>query len=212
MKASDRTSRIAAMAVFAVAALYWAFIDAPEMGHSHGLLMSHRTFSCAVLIIALAVAARLYERNRDRIGLQERRVFATSYVIGANLLAVALLSLESLDYFERGRAVERWDSAEAAQLENKKQLALSALWTLYGTATMIAGALWRSIVLRWMALALLGATIVKVFLVDLASLRDVYRIISFVVLGAILLVVSFLYQRSRQRTDRDQAPTPAATD
>jgi len=50
-----------------------------------------------------------------------------------------------------------------------------------------------------MALLLLGLTIFKVFLFDLSSLEKLYRIISFIVLGAILLAVSFLYQRYRQR-------------
>ena len=50
-----------------------------------------------------------------------------------------------------------------------------------------------------MPLLLLGVTIVKVFLVDLSSLDQIYRVISFVVLGAILLAVSFLYQRAQKR-------------
>ena len=57
----------------------------------------------------------------------------------------------------------------------------------------------RSKLLRVMALLLLGLTIFKVFLFDLSSLEKLYRIISFIVLGAILLAVSFLYQRYRQR-------------
>ena len=55
--------------------------------------------------------------------------------------------------------------------------------------------------LRLMALMLLGLTIFKVFLLDLSSLEKLYRIISFIVLGVILLAVSFLYQRLRQRTE-----------
>jgi uncharacterized membrane protein len=42
-------------------------------------------------------------------------------------------------------------------------------------------------------------TTLKVFLFDLSSLDKVYRIISFIVLGAILLAVSFLYQQRQQR-------------
>ena len=57
----------------------------------------------------------------------------------------------------------------------------------------------RSKLLRMMALGLLGLTIFKVFLFDLSSLEKLYRIISFIVLGAILLAVSYLYQRYRQR-------------
>ena len=49
-----------------------------------------------------------------------------------------------------------------------------------------------------MGLALLSLTVLKVFLWDLSSLDRVYRIISFIMLGAILLVVSYFYQRSQQ--------------
>ena len=50
---------------------------------------------------------------------------------------------------------------------------------------------------RVMALALLSVTTLKVFVWDLSSLDRIYRIISFVMLGAILLVVSYFYQRSQ---------------
>jgi uncharacterized membrane protein len=42
---------------------------------------------------------------------------------------------------------------------------------------------------------LLAITIGKVFLVDVSQLSQGYRILSFLGLGALLLAVSFLYQR-----------------
>jgi uncharacterized membrane protein len=41
---------------------------------------------------------------------------------------------------------------------------------------------------------LFGIALIKVFVVDLETLGGVYRIAGFVVVGLILLVVSFLYQ------------------
>jgi uncharacterized membrane protein len=52
--------------------------------------------------------------------------------------------------------------------------------------------------LRLMALLLLTATTFKVFFLDLAALEKFYRIVSFLVLGAILLAVSFLYQQKQR--------------
>ena len=72
------------------------------------------------------------------------------------------------------------------------------MWTIYGGTLLMTGIVRRSQLLRVMALVLLGLTIAKVFLFDLAALERFYRIISFIVLGAILLAVSFLYQQ-RQR-------------
>ena len=63
---------------------------------------------------------------------------------------------------------------------------------------LAVGIVRRQRLLRIMALLLLGVTIFKVFIFDLASLDQVYRMISFIVLGLILLAVSFLYQRLRQ--------------
>jgi uncharacterized membrane protein len=48
--------------------------------------------------------------------------------------------------------------------------------------------------IRYFAIALFGIALIKVFLVDLETLGGVYRIAGFVVVGLILLVVSFLYQ------------------
>jgi uncharacterized membrane protein len=48
-------------------------------------------------------------------------------------------------------------------------------------------------------IGLFALMLVKVFLVDLSRLDAVYRILSFVVLGGVLVLVSFLYTRYRER-------------
>ena len=55
--------------------------------------------------------------------------------------------------------------------------------------------------MRYAAIALFGLTVAKVLLFDLNFLELVYRIISLVVSGLILLAVSYLYQRHRNRID-----------
>jgi uncharacterized membrane protein len=57
----------------------------------------------------------------------------------------------------------------------------------------------RSVAARLMALALFGVTILKVFLVDLAHLETIYRVVSFIGLGVILIAVSLAYTRFRTR-------------
>jgi uncharacterized membrane protein len=60
---------------------------------------------------------------------------------------------------------------------------------------MIIG-FWRaSAFVRWQALVLIAFTIVKVFIYDTSELDQVYRILSFVALGVLLLAISFAYQR-----------------
>jgi uncharacterized membrane protein len=60
----------------------------------------------------------------------------------------------------------------------------------------------RTQLLRVMALVLLALTTLKVFFWDLSSLDRVYRVVSFIVLGAILLAVSYLYQKSQRQQQR----------
>jgi len=82
----------------------------------------------------------------------------------------------------------------------RTQVGLSVLWTLYAAAVLAWGFLRRSAPLRYGALGLLGLTIFKVFVVDLASVKTLYRMLSFLLLGVVLLFVGFLYQRmSRER-------------
>lgn len=71
----------------------------------------------------------------------------------------------------------------------------SAAWMVYGAALMIAGFRHHNSFVRWLALALLGITVLKVFLYDMNELQRVYRIVSFIALGVLLLAISFVYQK-----------------
>ena len=66
---------------------------------------------------------------------------------------------------------------------------------LYGAALMIVGFRRRAPFLRWLSLGLLAITVGKVFLYDLSALQRVYRILSFIGLGVLLLAISFAYQK-----------------
>jgi uncharacterized membrane protein len=66
---------------------------------------------------------------------------------------------------------------------------------LFG-AVLLALGFWRhSAFLRWQALVLLAATVIKVFVGDASALSSGYRILSFLALGVLLLAVSYAYQR-----------------
>jgi uncharacterized membrane protein len=88
-------------------------------------------------------------------------------------------------------------------IRQQGQALLSGLWALVGVGALLAGLTQDRRALRIGALSLLGITIVKVFLFDLASLTSIYRVMSFVALGVLLLAAAFAWQRIRPR-----APTP----
>ena len=49
--------------------------------------------------------------------------------------------------------------------------------------------------LRITALVLFGCTLIKLFLSDIQDIAPAGKIIAFILLGALLLVISFMYQR-----------------
>ena len=71
-----------------------------------------------------------------------------------------------------------------------------------GVALLAAGFPLRERVLRLQGLVLLLACILKLFLYDLRNLETIYRILSFVALGLILLAVSWVYTRFREHLRR----------
>jgi uncharacterized membrane protein len=102
------------------------------------------------------------------------------------------------------RAARRAGLADAvADIGLRLEIGLSVLWTLYAAATMAWGFIRSSAPLRGAALALFGLTVLKVFSVDLATVNTVYRIVSFLVLGVVLVTVGYLYQRSRRAPARE---------
>ena len=86
----------------------------------------------------------------------------------------------------------------ATELRWRTQIGLSVLWTVYAAVALAWGFVRSSAALRYAALALFGLTVIKVFAVDLAAVKTAYRILSFLVLGIVLLLVSLAYQKARR--------------
>ncbi len=76
-----------------------------------------------------------------------------------------------------------------------KLVALSIYFSIYASAAVALGFVVRSAGLRYFGLALFALTLAKVGLVDLSHASTGYRFLSFIGLGALLLVTSVLYGR-----------------
>jgi hypothetical protein len=73
--------------------------------------------------------------------------------------------------------------------------AVSAFWALVGVVLLHAGLVRGRRVLRTAGFTALGITLVKIFAYDLAALPAATRSVSFLAVGALLLVAGFFYQR-----------------
>lgn len=76
-----------------------------------------------------------------------------------------------------------------------QQLAYSFGWLIYAMLMLAVGIQWKAPRARWAALALFVMTSVKIFFMDLWRLGSLYRVASFIGLAAVLILVSFLYQK-----------------
>lgn len=79
---------------------------------------------------------------------------------------------------------------------------LTVAWGIEGVTLLVAGFPLRDRVLRLSGLALLMSCILKLFLWDLRHLDTLPRIFSFIVLGLILVGVSWIYTRFREHVER----------
>jgi uncharacterized membrane protein len=75
----------------------------------------------------------------------------------------------------------------------------SVLWSVFAIGLMLVGVWKRRKVYRLSAISLLIVTVLKVLAVDTAEVSTPYRILSCLVLGVILVAVSFLYYRFSER-------------
>jgi len=144
----------------------------------------------AVMIASLGVALWAARTHETDVAEPERTEIGI-LAVAINMYALIALSLEFWDYF--AKAGGGTDAALA------QHVSLSVLWTLYATLLLFFGVQKKSALLRWQSLALFGLVVGKVFLYDLSFLDRGYRILSFFVLGAVLLGVSFSYTRKLAR-------------
>ncbi|MDX2049542.1 MAG: DUF2339 domain-containing protein [Chitinophagaceae bacterium] len=79
--------------------------------------------------------------------------------------------------------------------DNQYKLSLSIIWGFYALFLIVAGIWKKRKHLRIGAIVLFAATLIKLFIYDLAGSNTITKTISFISLGVILLLVSYLYNR-----------------
>ena len=161
-------------------------------------LLNERFLTLALCAACFLAAFLFAGRAEVELEIAETRIYY-AFAIAANLCFLAALSLDVWDLY--GRMPSLGIDRGLAQ-----NLALSVLWLVYALALLAVGVIKDSAAPRWQALALLGAVIVKVFFFDLSFLARFYRIVSFLLLGLVLLFVSFFYQRRSKTTDGTKEP------
>jgi uncharacterized membrane protein len=196
----------------AVAALSLGIFRLLAFDHFYAdtLIFNARLATYAVAIAVLAGIATLGKQHAS----ENERPFLHLAVIALNLLALIALTREAADYFDRQLIATGYQRQPYLQISLVREFTYSAIWLIYGAALMTVGFRKRSAFLRWQALILIAFTTGKIFLFDMSQLGGSYRILSFIALGAVLLGISFIYQRdwlklSPESSDPSASPHPA---
>lgn len=129
--------------------------------------------------------------------------YRTVAAITAVVLALIYLSLQ-VTRFYRGAVLTEGDFTDA------EGYTYSAVWLAFGVALLVIGIALRSQPVRLASAAVVLLTVAKVFLLDLAELTGVWRALSFIGLGLVLVGIGWLYQRLLF-APRPPAPMPVET-
>lgn len=130
-----------------------------------------------------------------RLPLGDKRLRTALEAFGA-LSVLYLASVALISAFQPGAGASQPDLLDL-DVRQQGQMLLSALWAAIGAGAVIAGLRADRRALRLGGLALFALTVGKVFLYDLAALTSVYRVVSFIALGLLLLGAAFAYGRLR---------------
>ena len=158
------------------------------------IFVNRRALAGMFVVLVLSCLAALYRRwpsETDR-ELHPRDVL----LVTANALALLVLTCEISAFWTlREPSLASGELARDARL--LRQAMISMTWAIYAAGLIVAGLRRHYAPIRYFGIVVFAATILKVFMIDLASLDRIYRVVSVIGLGVLLLITSYLYQRSR---------------
>lgn len=156
------------------------------------LLLGYAMPALLALLLSYAVAGR-------------RPAYANTIAAFALMLALTYVTFEIRRLYH-GPVISRGATTGA------EQYTYSIAWLAFGVALLGAGILFNSQRARLASAVVIALTIAKVFVIDISTLSDVYRALSFICLGLVLLPIGWLYQRILfRRPALPSVPEPAAS-
>ncbi len=126
--------------------------------------------------------------------------YANSIAAGALIFALTYVTLEI-------RRLYHGPDLMTGETGGAEQYSYSIAWLAFGVALLGIGIAVNSQRARLASAVVIALTILKAFLIDMSTLTGVYRALSFICLGLVLVAIGWLYQRILFRR---QAARPSA--
>jgi uncharacterized membrane protein len=153
------------------------------------LLLGYAMPAILALLLSYAVAGR------------RPAWYGNTIAAGALVMALSYLSLEI-------RRIYHGPILNSGVTGAAEQYTYSIAWLAFGVVLLGIGILFNSQRARLASAVVIALTIMKAFLIDMSTLTGVYRALSFMCLGLVLVAIGWLYQRILFR--RQAVPPPVA--
>lgn len=163
--------------------------------HDSFIIFANANFAFSALFVAglftSAWLLKLTAQEEDKSEVVFSYIFALAAIF---VLWVLLNEQIYLYWYCKNKFAER--------LVNWRFLAnmyISIMWAVYGVILMTVG-FWRKMaVLRYISLGLFALLLGKVFILDMSTVKSVFRIAAFLATGITLVGVSYLYQHLKNK-------------
>jgi uncharacterized membrane protein len=142
-----------------------------------------------LLIVGLLVRYIIHHKN-------EMGTLINAFAFATTIVLVIVLSIEIQHLYVWSYAHNEDQIQIAERIFSKA--GLSILWGISSFIIIWLGMRYHFKALRIIALCLFGVTIIKLFAYDLSNISPGGKIAAFILLGALLLTVSFMYQRLKK--------------
>ena len=210
-------TRALGVGVLALAVLHLILFDAWIGPVGYMPVLNGRFVTMAFVVVAFYAAGLVYWRYREAEGQFQVERLAVPAMLGmASLVTLGLLSLEAVNYLN-GDSL-RWNSVvdvgrHVSKLGNSALLALTLLWSVYGSAAAAVSFLRRYAPARWGGVALLSMAVWKLLTydtytvyIDLSEFIPVLniRFVSFVLVLVLVSTLAYWYRRNQGILDENE--------
>ncbi|HVV41730.1 MAG TPA: DUF2339 domain-containing protein [Nitrobacter sp.] len=158
-----------------------------------------------LLLLAYAMPAALAWLLSYVAAGRRRAGYANTIAAGALALALSYIGLET-------RRLYHGPVLTYGETTGAEQYSYSVAWLLFGVVLLGIGVAVNSQRARLASAVVIALTILKAFVIDMSTLTGIYRSLSFICLGLVLVAIGWLYQRilfRRKATPEDGLPGQA---
>jgi uncharacterized membrane protein len=157
----------------------------------NSILLGYALSAILALLLSYAVAGR------------RRAACANTIAAGALVLALSYVTLEI-------RRLYHGPLLTSGATSGAEQYTYSIAWLGFGATLLGIGIIFNSQRARLASAVVIALTILKAFVIDMSTLTGVYRALSFMCLGLVLVAIGWLYQRILFRRRASPPVVPAA--